>query len=62
MPILHKAMKYKKITAIIALVIFITSLFLFKFVGTEFLPYLDEGSIALNVVKFPTVSLDESKK
>ncbi|MEK6646015.1 MAG: CusA/CzcA family heavy metal efflux RND transporter [Candidatus Firestonebacteria bacterium] len=62
LPILHKAMKYKKITAIIALVIFITSLFLFKFVGTEFLPYLDEGSIALNVVKFPTVSLDESKK
>ncbi len=62
LPILHTAMKYKKATAVISLSIFIFSLFLFKFVGTEFLPYLDEGSIVVNVVKFPTVSLEESKR
>ena len=62
LPLLHRAMKYKKITALVSFAIFVVSLFLFRFVGTEFLPYLDEGSIALNVVKFPTVSLEESKK
>ena len=61
-PVLKTAIKYKKTTAILALVIFVISIFLFKFVGTEFLPYLDEGSIAVNVVKFPTVSLEESKR
>ena len=62
LPALHNAMKRKKRTAIISTVIFLISLFLFRFVGTEFLPYLDEGSIAVNVVKFPTVSLNESVK
>lgn len=62
LPVLETAIKYKKTTAILALVIFIISIFLFRFVGTEFLPYLDEGSIVVNVVKFPTVSLEESKR
>jgi cobalt-zinc-cadmium resistance protein CzcA len=53
---------HKKKTAIIAVVVFVVSMIGFKFVGTEFLPYLDEGSIALNIVKFPTSSLEESKK
>jgi len=61
-PVLNKAIKYKRITAISVVTVFIISIFLFRFVGTEFLPYLDEGSIALNVVKFPTVSLEESKR
>jgi len=62
MPLLDKVLKHKKTTAIIACSIFVISMLGFKFVGTEFLPYLNEGSIALNVVKFPTSSLDESKK
>ncbi|MFA7255683.1 MAG: CusA/CzcA family heavy metal efflux RND transporter [Candidatus Omnitrophota bacterium] len=62
LPALHNAMKHKKRTAVISTVVFLVSLFLFRFVGTEFLPYLDEGSIAVNVVKFPTVSLNESVK
>lgn len=61
-PILEIAIKYKKTTAIVATIIFIISIYLSRFVGTEFLPYLDEGSIAVNIVKFPTVSLEESKK
>lgn len=62
LPVLNKAIKYKRATAILAVMVFIISIFLFRFVGTEFLPYLDEGSIVINVVKFPTVSLEESKK
>lgn len=60
LPALNTAMKYKKATALISLGIFVISMILFRFVGTEFLPYLDEGSIVLNVVKFPTISLKES--
>ncbi len=62
MPLLDKVLEHKKKTVVIAAAVFIVSLFGFKFVGTEFLPYLDEGSIALNIVKFPTSSLDESVK
>ncbi|MDP8249039.1 MAG: CusA/CzcA family heavy metal efflux RND transporter [Candidatus Tritonobacter lacicola] len=60
--LLDKVLEHKKKTAFIAALIFCISLFLFKFVGTEFMPYLDEGSIAINVVKFPTASLEESKR
>jgi len=61
-PLVKKAIINKKATILSAIIIFIVSMGLFKFVGTEFLPYLDEGSIALNVVKIPTVSLDESTR
>lgn len=62
MPLLDRVLKNKKIVVFIAVAIFCISMLGFKFMGTEFLPYLDEGSIALNVVKFPTSSLDESKR
>ena len=62
LPLLHKAIDHKKITVLVSVAVFAVSVYLFRFVGTEFLPYLDEGSIALNVVKFPTASLEESKK
>jgi cobalt-zinc-cadmium resistance protein CzcA len=62
LPALRWAMRHKKKTIVLSAIVFVVSLFLFRFVGTEFLPYLDEGSIALNLVKFPTVSLDESIK
>jgi cobalt-zinc-cadmium resistance protein CzcA len=62
MPLLDKVLAHRKKVALAAVVIFLVSLLGFKFVGTEFLPYLDEGSIALNIVKFPTSSLEESRK
>jgi len=36
------------------------SLLLVPFVGTEFLPPLDEGAIAFNVVRLPSASLEGS--
>lgn len=62
LPALRAAMKHKKATAVISFLVFVVSVCLFTRVGTEFLPYLDEGSIALNIVKYPTISLDESKR
>jgi len=59
-PLLNTVLKHKKATVLTAAVIFFVSLVGFKFVGAEFMPYLDEGSIAINVVKFPTSSLEES--
>ncbi len=61
LPLLDKVLAYKKKTAVIAVVVFVISMVGFKFAGTEFLPYLDEGSLAVNIVKFPTSSLEESK-
>lgn len=61
MPLLDTILKHRKATVVAAGCVFAISLVGLKFIGTEFLPYLDEGSIALNVVKFPTASLEESK-
>ncbi|MBP7055702.1 MAG: efflux RND transporter permease subunit [Candidatus Omnitrophica bacterium] len=61
-PALAAAIKHKKATIFASTAVLIISITLFRFVGTEFLPYLDEGSIALNVVKYPTVSIDASVK
>ncbi|WP_319500627.1 CusA/CzcA family heavy metal efflux RND transporter [uncultured Draconibacterium sp.] len=43
-----------------ALAIFIVSLFLMTRLGTEFLPELDEGSILIEQVRMPSVTLEES--
>ncbi len=62
LPALCAVISHRRTTTVISALVFAVSVFLFTRVGTEFLPYLDEGSIALNVVKYPTVSLDESKR
>jgi cobalt-zinc-cadmium resistance protein CzcA len=41
-------------------VVFIISIFLMTKLGTEFLPELDEGSILIEQVRMPSVTLDES--
>ena len=43
-----------------AVLIFIASLFVMKLLGTEFLPELDEGSILVEQVRMPSVTLEES--
>ena len=42
--------------------VLVASLALLPFMGTEFMPDLDEGSIAVNVVRLPNASLDGSVK
>ena len=43
-----------------ALAIFVASIFLMTRLGTEFLPELDEGSILIEQVRMPSVTLEES--
>ena len=59
-PLLEKALKHKYITFGIAALLFLSSLSLVPFLGTEFIPELDEGSILVQPIRMPSVSLTES--
>jgi cobalt-zinc-cadmium resistance protein CzcA len=47
-------------TALVAAVVFIPAIILIPFLGTEFLPELDEGSILVEQIRMPSATLDES--
>lgn len=51
----------KRIALVSAMVVVATGLFSFKFLGTEFLPELDEGAIYIRVTCPLSISLDQSK-
>jgi cobalt-zinc-cadmium resistance protein CzcA len=59
-PILRKALGHRKLVVGGAVLGLIISLSLFPFIGTEFLPQLDEGSIAIQAFRLPSISLTES--
>ncbi|MEW5763935.1 MAG: efflux RND transporter permease subunit [Acidobacteriota bacterium] len=58
--VLRRAMDHPKATFGAALAVLVLSLALVPFLGTEFMPPLDEGSIAVNVVRLPNASLEGS--
>jgi len=60
--IYNAAFKARKFVFPVAIVILIAGLFSFKFLGTEFLPTLDEGSIYVRASAPLSISLDETKK
>jgi cobalt-zinc-cadmium resistance protein CzcA len=57
---LEKSLENKGITIGIALAVFGASVALLPSLGTEFLPELDEGSILVEQVRMPSVTLEES--
>ena len=57
---LSRAMAHPKTTVGIALAVLVLSLGLVPFLGMEFIPTLDEGAIAVNVVRLPNASLEGS--
>ncbi|MFQ5956444.1 MAG: efflux RND transporter permease subunit, partial [Candidatus Brocadiales bacterium] len=59
-PVLHLAVRHSVLPISIAGGIFAGSLVLLPFMGSEFMPELDEGSIALHAIRLPSVSLTES--
>jgi cobalt-zinc-cadmium resistance protein CzcA len=59
-PLLERAVSRPRTTIVTAASCFILSLTLVPFFGSEFIPELDEGAIAINVVRLPSVSLKES--
>jgi len=59
-PLLERTMAHPRATAGVALGVFLVSLVVAPFLGAEFIPRLDEGSIALQAWRLPSVSLEES--
>jgi cobalt-zinc-cadmium resistance protein CzcA len=55
--LLANALKNKGLTVAIAVVALVASLTSLLFMGTEFLPKLDEGDLLLEVKNFPSISL-----
>jgi cobalt-zinc-cadmium resistance protein CzcA len=60
--LLDRAVRNPRVTLGIALGSLVLALALVPFIGTEFMPPLDEGAIAVNAVRLPNASLDGSVK
>lgn len=58
--VLTSAMQRRLRTVLIALVIVVTAIGSLPFLGTEFMPKLDEGSILIETRKLPSISLIDS--
>jgi len=58
--ILNAALDRRKLTLGVAVLLFAGSMASLPFIGTEFLPTLEEGAIAINVVRLPNASLKGS--
>ncbi len=59
-PFLEFALRSKFVTVTSAVIILLISLFIFSRLGGEFIPKLDEGDLAYQIVRLPGVSLNES--
>lgn len=59
-PILRWAVKRRAVTIGVALAILVGAASLTPFLGAEFVPTLDEGAIAVQATRLPSVSLEES--
>ena len=57
---LEKSIEKKWMVLAVALVVFALSIILMPFLGTEFLPELEEGAILIEQVRMPSVTLKES--
>ncbi len=58
--LLRKVMAYPGRTLIVAGMFFASTMVLIPFMGTEFIPELDEGSILVEQIRMPSVTLEES--
>ena len=61
-PVLRVAMRRPPITFAVAVATFGASLAVVPFLGAEFIPRLDEGAIALQIWRLPSISLEESNR
>ena len=61
-PLLDGALVRRKITVGVAVLVFLVSLAITPFLGTEFIPRLDEGAIAMQIWRLPSISLEQSNR
>jgi cobalt-zinc-cadmium resistance protein CzcA len=59
-PVLHLALRFRKSTVGIALIMFVGAISLIPALGTEFVPTLEEGSIFIGVTMAPSTSLEKA--
>ncbi|HOD84018.1 MAG: Cobalt-zinc-cadmium resistance protein CzcA [Planctomycetes bacterium ADurb.Bin126] len=59
-PVLRIALKGRWIALVLVVALMVAGFMLLSRVGTEFLPALDEGALAINVVRLPTASVEGS--
>jgi cobalt-zinc-cadmium resistance protein CzcA len=59
-PLLQRAIARPHFIGAVAVVLFLVSLLLTRFMGAEFIPRLDEGAIALEVTRLPSAALSEA--
>ncbi len=59
-PLLHFAIKRRWTILITAISLFLSSLLLLPFIGREFVPAMDEGSIVINIMRLPSIALEDS--
>jgi cobalt-zinc-cadmium resistance protein CzcA len=62
MPILNLAIRGRWITIAVAAAVMVGAFSVLPGIGTEFLPPLDEGALAINVVRLPTAGAEGSAK
>lgn len=62
LPCLRSVVKFPVLVFATASVLFIASLGLIRGMGAEFIPQLDEGSIAMQIWRLPSVSLEKSNE
>ena len=60
--LLDRALKYKYQTVFITVIVFLISVASLAFMGSEFVPKLDEGDISIQVTNMPSISLSEATK
>lgn len=60
LPILNTVLKYRKATIAVAVVVMIAGFSLLPFIGTTFMPTLDEGTILIMPTMLPSVSLTQA--
>ena len=61
-PVLNFALRNAKLVFAVAIIFLIASFSLMKFIGSEFMPTLDEGDIILSVETPPSISLAQSRE
>ncbi len=60
--LLHMALAAEKKTVVLAIALLLGSMSLFPFLGKSFIPTMKEGSIVPQIVRVPSISLEESLK
>lgn len=60
LPVLRRVLRFPRLTAAVGALIFIASLAAVPYLGAEFIPTLDEGSIVVMMYRVPGISVSES--